>query len=99
MAYKTIIVEAEDHVTQIKLNRPDALNALSSELLSELSQREQAGEEAGRGVPPETRHRVVEIQCVGHRTVDRRGLAGRLPDAVSDDGALRQLSRGHGPEQ
>ena len=36
MAYKTIIVEAEDHITLIKLNRPDALNALSSELLSEL---------------------------------------------------------------
>ena len=38
MAYKTIIVEAEDHVALIKLNRPDALNALSSELLGELNQ-------------------------------------------------------------
>ncbi len=38
MAYKTIIVEAEDHVSLIRLNRPDALNALSSELLGELSQ-------------------------------------------------------------
>ena len=38
MAYKTISVEAEDHVTLIRLNRPDALNALSSELLKELSQ-------------------------------------------------------------
>ncbi len=38
MAYKTIIVEAEDHVSLIRLNRPDAMNALSSELLGELSQ-------------------------------------------------------------
>ena len=38
MAYKTITVEAEDHVTLIRLNRPDAMNALSAELLSELGQ-------------------------------------------------------------
>jgi len=36
MAYKTIIVEAEDHVSLIRLNRPDAMNALSGELLTEL---------------------------------------------------------------
>ncbi len=38
MAYKTISVEAEDHVTLIRLNRPDAMNALSGELLGELAQ-------------------------------------------------------------
>ncbi|RMD92119.1 MAG: enoyl-CoA hydratase [Alphaproteobacteria bacterium] len=38
MAYKTIIVEIEDHVALIKLNRPEALNALNSELLGELAQ-------------------------------------------------------------
>lgn len=38
MAYKTISVEAEDHVTLIRLNRPDALNALSAELMGELAQ-------------------------------------------------------------
>ncbi|MCE0506227.1 MULTISPECIES: enoyl-CoA hydratase [unclassified Roseivivax] len=37
MAYETIIVEIEDHVCTIKLNRPDALNALNSQLLKELS--------------------------------------------------------------
>ncbi len=37
MAYETIIVEIEDHVATIKLNRPDALNALNSQLLSELA--------------------------------------------------------------
>ena len=37
MAYETIIVDIEDHVCTIKLNRPDALNALNSQLLGELS--------------------------------------------------------------
>ena len=38
MAYETIIVEVEDHVALITLNRPDALNALNDQLLKELSQ-------------------------------------------------------------
>ncbi|MGP6088737.1 enoyl-CoA hydratase [Antarctobacter jejuensis] len=38
MAYETIIVEVEDHVALIKLNRPDAMNALNSHLLGELSE-------------------------------------------------------------
>ncbi len=36
MAFETIIVEIEDHVALIKLNRPDALNALNQELMGEL---------------------------------------------------------------
>ena len=36
MAYETIIVEVENHIALIKLNRPDALNALNAELLTEL---------------------------------------------------------------
>lgn len=36
MAYETIITDIEDHVGVIRLNRPDALNALSSQLLKEL---------------------------------------------------------------
>ena len=36
MAFETIIVEVEDHVALIKLNRPDALNALNKQLLAEL---------------------------------------------------------------
>jgi enoyl-CoA hydratase len=38
MAYETIIVEVEDHVCLIRLNRPDALNALNDQLLRELAQ-------------------------------------------------------------
>lgn len=37
MAYETIIVEVEDHVAQIRLDRPDALNALNIQLLGELA--------------------------------------------------------------
>jgi len=36
MAYKTLIVELQESVSLIRLNRPDALNALNSELLEEL---------------------------------------------------------------
>jgi enoyl-CoA hydratase len=37
MAYETLIVEISDHVALIRLNRPDALNALNSKLLGELA--------------------------------------------------------------
>ncbi|PIV72905.1 MAG: enoyl-CoA hydratase [Rhodobacteraceae bacterium CG17_big_fil_post_rev_8_21_14_2_50_65_11] len=36
MAYETLIVEIENHVCLIKLNRPDALNALNTKMLAEL---------------------------------------------------------------
>lgn len=36
MGFETILVDTEDHITKITLNRPDALNALSIELLQEL---------------------------------------------------------------
>ncbi len=36
MAYETIIVDISDNVATITLNRPDAMNALNSELLGEL---------------------------------------------------------------
>ena len=38
MAFKTITVEIDDHVALIRLNRPDALNALNQTLLRELAQ-------------------------------------------------------------
>lgn len=37
MAYETINVDVDSHVTLITLNRPDALNALNDELMSELA--------------------------------------------------------------
>ncbi|RMH49548.1 MAG: enoyl-CoA hydratase [Alphaproteobacteria bacterium] len=37
MAYSTLIVELSDHVGLIRLNRPEALNALNSTLLGELA--------------------------------------------------------------
>ena len=36
MAFETIIVDISEHVALIKLNRPDALNALNTQLLAEL---------------------------------------------------------------
>jgi enoyl-CoA hydratase len=36
MAYETITVEIDNHVSLITLNRPDALNALSDQLMGEL---------------------------------------------------------------
>jgi len=36
MAFETIIVDIEDHVCLIRLNRPDALNALNRQVLDEL---------------------------------------------------------------
>ena len=44
MAYETLIVEIEDHICLIKLNRPDAMNALSRQLLGELSKAVQAAD-------------------------------------------------------
>ncbi len=38
MAYQTLIVEIEDSVALVRLNRPEALNALNSVLLSELAE-------------------------------------------------------------
>jgi len=37
MGYETLIVEVEDHIGLIQLNRPDAMNALNQQLLNELA--------------------------------------------------------------
>jgi len=37
MAYETIIVEIEDHIALVKLNRPDAMNALNEQVFKELA--------------------------------------------------------------
>lgn len=38
MAYETLIVQVEDYVTLIRLNRPEAMNALTQKLMQELVQ-------------------------------------------------------------
>lgn len=38
MAYETIILDVDNHVALITLNRPDAMNALNDQLLTELAQ-------------------------------------------------------------
>ena len=38
MAFETIVVDVEDHVATIRLDRPEAMNALNSQLLGELAQ-------------------------------------------------------------
>ncbi|MEL7106426.1 MAG: enoyl-CoA hydratase-related protein [Pseudomonadota bacterium] len=37
MAYKTIVVEVDDHIATIRLNRPDAMNAISAAMLAEVA--------------------------------------------------------------
>src|SRR3984893_17946514 len=37
MAYQSLIIEAHDAVTLIRLNRPEALNALNAQLMDELT--------------------------------------------------------------
>jgi enoyl-CoA hydratase len=38
MAYETLIVDIENHVALIRLNRPDAMNAINSTMLRELAE-------------------------------------------------------------
>ncbi len=45
MAYQTLTVEIDDYVALIRLNRPEALNALNSQLMAELAE---AASEADR---------------------------------------------------
>ena len=44
MAYETLIVELEDYTCLIRLNRPDALNALNTRLMAELAAAAQAAD-------------------------------------------------------
>ncbi|MFD0980045.1 MULTISPECIES: enoyl-CoA hydratase [Tropicimonas] len=45
MAFETLIVEISDHICLIRLNRPEALNALNTQLLGELGQALREAEE------------------------------------------------------
>ncbi len=48
MAFKTINVKFEDHISVITLDRPEALNALNGELLKELAQAVQEADESDK---------------------------------------------------
>ena len=48
MAYQTLTVEIDDYVALIRLNRPEALNALNAQLMAELAE---ALAQAGVQVP------------------------------------------------
>lgn len=48
MAYETITVELEDHISLITLNRPDALNALNDQLVEELADALRSAQENDR---------------------------------------------------
>lgn len=37
MAYQTLIVEVEDKIALVRLNRPEAMNALNGQLIGELA--------------------------------------------------------------
>jgi len=72
MAFETIIVEIEDHVALIKLNRPDALNALNTQLLGELCA---ALEDADRN---------DKVRCIVLTGSDKAFAAGADIKAMSD---------------
>lgn len=82
MAFKTLIVEIEDHISVIRLNRPDALNALNSEMLGELTA---ALREA------EAREKIRVIVITGSEKAfaagaDIREMSGKgFVDVVSED--------------
>jgi len=44
MAYETLIVEIDEHIAQIRLNRPDAMNTLTRQTLAELGDAIQAAD-------------------------------------------------------
>ena len=64
MAFETIIVEITHHVALIRLNRPEALNALNSKLLGELAEALRAAD------------RNEDVRCIVLTGSDRAFAAG-----------------------
>ncbi|QXT39879.1 enoyl-CoA hydratase [Gymnodinialimonas ceratoperidinii] len=82
MAYETLIVDVEDHICLIKLNRPDALNALNSQLLEELGKALKAADSNDK------------VRCIVITGSDKAFAAGAdvtemasksFPDVLSED--------------
>ena len=79
MAYETLIVEAHDAVTLIRLNRPEALNALNSRLLEELGQALDAAEAERAGLVS----RIVPADRLVAEALEAAAkIAGQSPLAV-----------------
>ena len=73
MSYQTLIVESpQAGVTLIKLNRPEALNALNSQLLSELS------------LALDTAEADTEVRCLVLTGSERAFAAGAVIKEMSD---------------
>ncbi len=81
MSYETLIVETKDGVTLIRLNRPDALNALNSQLLGELSDALDAAEAD------------AAVRCVVLTGSDRAFAAGADIKEMSDKSYAQMFSQ------
>jgi enoyl-CoA hydratase len=81
MAYETINVEIKDHVALITLNRPEALNALNSKLLGELTS---ALEEADAS---------DKVRCMVIAGSDKAFAAGADVTEMADKGFVEMYRR------
>ena len=80
MAYETLIVETEDHVALIRLNRPEALNALNSTLLGELADALAAAD------------RNDKVRCIVITGSDKAFAAGADIKEMAEKGAIDMFS-------
>ena len=81
MDFKTILVETRDNVGLITFNRPDALNALSSEVVGELVQALDAFEtDAAIGASNQDSHRLSLVQLDRLRGTKGSGRTGILSE-------------------
>ena len=78
-AYETLIVEQHDAVGLIRLNRPEALNALNNRLLAELCQALDAAE-----ADP-------EVRCLVLTGSDRAFAAGADIKEMSDKSSFKKV--------
>ena len=87
MAYQTLTVEIDDYVALIRLARPEALNALNSQLVGELAE---------PGPSEEALHRAQEI--AGDHGVPEGliflDVASDVPISADDEPPLVVLSNG-----
>jgi enoyl-CoA hydratase len=80
MAYETLIVEIEDSVALIRLNRPEALNALNSQLLGELAEALKAADENDK------------VRCIVITGSEKAFAAGADIKEMSDKGFVEMFT-------